>query len=363
MMRKTPLIILTAAALPFAVQAAETEFSFGGFIKADAMVSQYKDAKINDLNFYIPNQTPLESAGKNVTAFDTSAQSSRFNLKAITTLDNGEKVTAFVEMDFLGATQGKNTTNPHTPRLRHAFFTYNNVTIGQTWSTFMNVAALPEAVDFIGPSEGTVFVRQAVARYDMGDFQFALENSETNDVTGNQKAAKMPDMIARYNIKAGDHSFSVAGLLRDLRNANDDNTLGFGVNAAGVVQLGDDNLKFSASYGQLGRYVGVNTAPDTMMVAGDLEATDVVAGFVSYQHFWSPQWRSSLTYSMLNASYEDDTVAALSSKKSQSARVNLMYSPSKELTYGVEFSNASRERVNGEDGSFNRLHVTAKYAF
>lgn len=364
MMRKTPLIILTAAALPFAVQAAETEFSFGGFIKADAMVSQYKDAKINDLNFYIPSQTPLEGAGKNITAFDTSAQSSRFNLKAVTTLDNGEKVTAFVEMDFLGSpTADKHTTNPHNPRLRHAFFTYNNVTIGQTWSTFMNVAALPEAVDFIGPSEGTVFVRQAVARYDMGDFQFALENSETRDVTGNQKNAKMPDMIARYNIKAGDHSFSVAGLLRDLRNANDDNTLGFGVNAAGVVQLGDDNLKFSASYGQLGRYVGVATAPDTMMVGSDLEATDVVAGFVSYQHFWSPQWRSSLTYSMLSASYEDDTVAALSNKKSQSARVNLMYSPSKELTYGVELSNASRELVSGTDGSFNRLHVTAKYAF
>lgn len=366
MIRKTPFILLTAAALPFAVHAANTEFSFGGFIKADAMVSQYKDAKINDLNFYIPGQTPIETAGKNYHSFDTSAQSSRFNFKTITTLDNGEKVTAFVEMDFLGTTASKATTNPHGPRLRHAYFTYNKVTIGQTWSTFMNVAALPEAVDFIGPTEGSVFVRQAVARYDIGDFQLALENSETNDVTGLQKAAKIPDMIARYNIKAGDHSFSVAGLVRDLRTAAPaENTIGFGINTAGVIQMGDDNLKFSVSYGQLGRYVGVATVPDTMMVAGDLEATDVVAGFVSYQHFWSQQWRSSLTYSMLSASYENDAVAIANSanEKSQSARVNLMYSPSKELTYGVELSNAKLEKVSGADGSFNRVHFTAKYAF
>ncbi len=375
MMRKTPLIILTAAALPFAVQAANTDFSFGGFIKADAMVSQYKDNKptdlnaAHDLNFYIPGQTPIETAGKNVTAFDTSAQSSRFNLKTVTTLENGEKVTAFVEMDFLGATAGKQTTNPHSPRLRHAYFAYNNLTIGQTWSTFMNPQAIPDTVDLIGPSESTILVRQAQARYTMGDFQFALENSETNHLeasgTSTQKSAKMPDMIARYNLKTGGHSFSFAGLIRDLRTKNDDNTLGFGVNAAGIVKLGDDNLRFSASYGQVGRYVGIATAPDSMIVNGELEATDVFAAFASYQHFWSPQWRSSLTYSMLNASYEDDAVASSlkANEKSQSARVNLMYSPSKELTYGVELSNAKLEKINGTDGSFNRLHVTAKYAF
>jgi|SRR5690554_2172882 len=365
MMRKTPLIILTAAALPFAVQAAETEFSFGGFIKADAMVSQYKDAKIKDLNFYIPNQTPIEGTGKNVTAFDTSAQSSRFNLKTVTTLENGEKVTAFVEMDFLGATAGKQTTNPHSPRLRHAYFSYNNITIGQTWSTFMNPQAIPDTVDLIGPSESTVLVRQAQARYTLGDFQFALENSETRDVTGNQKNAKMPDVIARYNLKTGGHSFSFAGLIRDLRTDNDDNTLGFGVNAAGIVKLGDDNFKFSASYGQVGRYVGIATAPDSMIVNGELEATDVFAAFASYQHFWSPQWRSSLTYSMLNASYEDDAVATgfNANKKSQSARINLLYSPISNITYGVELSNAKLEKVGGADGSFNRVHFTAKYAF
>lgn len=377
MMRKTPLILLTAAALPFAAQAVSTDFSYGGFIKADAMFSQYKDAKIGGLDYYNPSKTPIEGAGDSVNAFDTSAKASRFNFKTVTTLDNGEKVTAFVELDFLGGGGNQLVSNSYNPRLRHAFFKYNNLTIGQTWSTFMNVGALPESVDFIGPSEGTVFSRQVQVRYDIGDFQIALENSETNvgasmpagGTYSAQSSAIMPDVIARYNINAGEHSFSVAAMLRDLRTenigGNDESSMGFGLNAAGVLKLGNDNLKFSASYGQIGRYVGLSTAADAIIAGGDLEATDVLAAFVSYQHFWSSNLRSSLTYSMLDASYDNDTDAAGLNEKSQSARVNLLYSPVSSITYGVELSNAKLEQVGvgGADGSFNRVHFTAKYAF
>lgn len=375
MMRKTPLIILTAVALPFAVQAAETEFSFGGFIKADAMFSQYKDEKIDGLDYYIPSQTPIESAGDNINAFNTSAKASRFNFKTVTTLDNGEEITAFVELDFLGGANGNEVvSNSYNPRLRHAFVKHNNLTIGQTWSTFMNVGALPESVDFIGPSEGTVFSRQVQVRYDIGDFQVALENSETTLNGSAQNASQMPDIVGRYNIKAGEHAFSVAALVRELRSDKtatgniDDSSIGFGVNAAGVINLGKDNIKFSASYGQIGRYVGLGTASDAIAVGNDLEATDVLAAFVSYQHFWSNKLRSTLTYSMLDASYDNDADAIYSNgdplnEKSQSARVNLLYSPVSSMTYGVELSNAKLEKVGGADGSFNRVHFTAKYAF
>lgn len=365
-MRKITLIALTTAALPMAVQAANTEFSYGGFIKLDAMMTQYDgQTDIKSPTYYVPSQTPMEANGSDVTRFDTSVKSSRFNLKSVTSFDNGEKLTAFVEMDFLGGGGNGVTTNADHPRLRHAFFNYNNLTVGQTWSTFMNVGALPESVDLIGPSDGAVFVRQAQVRYDLGALQIAAEKAETTVDGIAQDAAQMPDLIARYNIKAGEHSFSVAALVRDLRSdiATDDSSLGFGVNAAGVIKLGADNIKFSASYGQIGRYVGVSAASDAIMVGTDLEATDVLAAYVSYQHFWNTKLRSTATYSLLDASYDNDTVAAALTEKSQSARVNLLYSPVASLTYGVEFSNAKRELVNGADGGFNRVHFTAKYSF
>ena len=44
------------------------------------------------------------------------------------------------------------------PRLRHAYATLGHFLGGQTWTNFMNPAALPETVDFGGPA-GQIFVR------------------------------------------------------------------------------------------------------------------------------------------------------------------------------------------------------------
>src|SRR5690606_37263412 len=297
---------------------------------------------------------------------------SRFNFKTVTTLDNGEKVTGFVELDFLTHTDGdERASNSYSPRLRHAYFSYNNVLVGQTWTTFMNVGALPEMVDFFGVSEGTVFGRQSQVRYTMGNLQLALENPEsTIDGAGGGSATddvSMPDLIARYNIQAGDHSFSVAAIARQLATQiNDDPTtaanekvdeeeFGFGVNVAGVLKLGADDLKFSVTHGQVARYVGLGgTAADavTNTTSGDLEATDVTAAFVAYRHFWTPKVRSTIAYSMLEADYHADAATGLN-EKATSARINLMYSPVKEVTYGVEYSNAKLEKVSGAEGTMD----------
>jgi len=356
-----------------AVQAANTEFTYGGFIKFDAMYSQYGDGDIAAANmgrdFYVPFATPTNSSGNETNALDFSAKSSRFNFKTVTTLDNGEKVTGFVEMDFLGSAQGNEVaSNSYSPRLRHAYFSYNNVLVGQTWTTFMNVGALPEMVDFFGVSEGTVFGRQSQVRYTMGNLQLALENPESTIDGAATDDSSMPDLIARYNIQAGDHSFSVAALARQLATQTaggaDEDTLAFAANVAGVVKLGADDLKFSVTYGQAGRYVGLGgTAADAVTATnGDLEATDVTAAFIAYRHFWSPKLRSTVAYSMLEADYDSNAGAALNGK-SNSARINLMYSPVKEVTYGVEYSNAKLEKVSGAEGTMDRLQFTAKYSF
>ena len=81
---------------------------------------------------------------------------------------------------FLASDQGNEVvSNSYSPRLRHAFISYNKWTFGQTWMTFFNVGALPENLDFVGPAESTIFGRQAMVRYTMGNWQFAAENPET----------------------------------------------------------------------------------------------------------------------------------------------------------------------------------------
>ncbi|MAD45180.1 MAG: porin [Oceanospirillaceae bacterium] len=368
-MRKTPLILLTAA-LPMAVQAANTEFSYGGYIKLDAMMSTYSDGDLGAASlgrdFYVPSTIPTSGgAGEETSSFDMTAKSSRFNLKSVTTLDNGETLTSYVEMDFLGSAQGNEVvSNSYSPRLRHAFFKYGDLTFGQTWSTFMNTGALAETVDFLGVSDGTVFNRQAQIRYTMGDFQFALENPETTVAgAGASDDGGIPDIVARYNMKAGDHAFTVAAIGRQFALQDgagvDETATGFGVNVSGKVMVGADDLKFSYTTGNVARYVGLGQVSDVIVNGdGELEATTVDAAFVAFRHHWNSQLRSTIAYSMFDADLEDDT-----EQSSSSTRINLMYSPEKSVTYGVEYSMATIEKTDESEGDLDRLQFTAKYSF
>lgn len=368
-MKKTTIALFAAAALPFAVQAANTEFTYGGFIKADASLTQYqyKAGSQFDNKFYIPGAMPTQStevANGNNLQMHTDLRSSRFNFGTKTTFDNGEVVSSFIELDFLGAAgDTAAAVNSYAPRIRHAYLSYNNLLIGHTWSTFMNVAALPESADLIGPSDGTVFKRTDQVRYTLGGLQLALENSfssfddgqtlcGTSNCGQGAKHGTIPDVIARYNFNVSDNtSLSAAALFHNEQDFDSDkNKAGFGVNVAGVIKLGADNIKLSVSHGDgIRNYVGVGQA--ALMDGKDLNT--ITAGFVSYQHFWSPQVRSSLTYSMLDSEAK---------WKSDSARINLMYSPVDKLTYGVEYSHAQVDKA-GDKGSFDRLHLTAKFAF
>ena len=70
-------------------------------------------------------------------------------------------------------------SNSYSPRLRHAIVKWNKWTFGQTWSTFMDVSVLPEALDFVGPAESTTFIRQSMIRYTSGNLELAVENPQT----------------------------------------------------------------------------------------------------------------------------------------------------------------------------------------
>lgn len=366
-MRNTPIILL-AAALPMAVNAANTEFSYGGFIKMDAMLSTYSDGDVADgigREFYVPSQLS-SGAEPDMADLDFSARTSRINFKAVTTLENGKSVTSFVEMDFEGSGGTEVVSNSYGPRLRHAFVKYDNLLIGQTWSNFMNVGALPESADFIGPSESTVFIRQAQVRYTMGDLAIALENPQTTGTGVTGDSGMIPDITASYKLKAGDADLVAALLLRQLAHdgaAEDDDatTMGYGVNVSGKLMLGKDDLKFSATMGNgVGRYVGLGAVADVALVDGDLETSETTAAFVAYRHHWNSQWRSSAVYGMLSADYDDSVSGAITDVSSM--RVNLMHSPAKPLTYGVELSTAKVEREDDEV-SMNRVYFTTKYTF
>lgn len=355
------------------------DYAFGGFIKTTASFSAYSDGDVPAAtvgrDFYVPGTVPVGGEGES-TDFDFGAKETRINFRSTHKFANGEQVKTFLEMDFL-LTPGGNerVSNSYSPRLRHAWIEYRNWRFGQGWTTFQDLGALVESVDFLGASEGTAFNRQPMIRYTNGPWQFALENSETT-ITPFGGGARIvsddnayPDFIARYNHKRDWGHITIAGLFRRLeydvvgRNESEGS---FGLSLSGKYYVGErDDIRFMLVNGKgMGRYMGLNTANGAVLTnTGELRSIDSTGGYVAYRHFWTDRVRSTFSYSQLDIDNEAEFTGLNVTKSSRSAQINLLYSPVEKITLGLGFLHANRTIESRIDGELNRLIFTARYDF
>ncbi len=363
-------------------------FTYGGFIKLDAMVTDTSDGPIAEGSagrmFYVPSTIPVAANGAEPDSdpyTDVHAAFSRFWFAADHTTEGGDKFRAYIEADMYGggsANLGNEVnTNTHGITVRQAFVSWNNWLAGQTWSNFQDVAALPEAVDFVGVTEGTTFVRQAQVRYTSGPFSVALENPHTtvgdigtaarNNAGGSDS---LPDLTARYVTKGDWGHFSVAGLLRQLKSGDESDT-GAAVSLSGRFNIGaSDDIRWMANYGSgIGRYLGFGLGADAVVDAnGNLHAQDGAGGFVAWRHAFNDKLRSNLMYSV--AAFDNDRslvgwgpASFTATERAQSFHANLIYSPFPKLDIGAEIGWGQRELEDDREGDLRRFQTTVKYTF
>jgi hypothetical protein len=356
----------------------DTDVTFGGYVKLDAMYTDSSDGQIATgigRDFYIPSLTPVGGADEGGT-FDFHARQSRFFFKTSSKLENGKTIGGHIELDFMATAGGdERITNSYSPRLRQAFITYDGWLFGQTWTTFMDLNALPDTLDFIGNTDAMPFVRQAQIRYTSGNFQMAIENPETTvtpfgggaRITTDDNAT--PDVVFKYSQKTDWGNWSVSALVRQLAYETatiDTTTSAFGVSATAKINLANNNdIRITATTGSgVGRYIGLNTVNGAVLDArNELEAIDSTAFAIAYKHNWNSQWRSSLVYSMLTADNDVSLTGASATKTTDSVTANLIYQAAKKLMFGVEYKLANREVESGLDGDMNRIQFSAKYDF
>ena len=362
-------------------------FTYGGFIKLDAMVTDTSDGRIADGSsgrmFYVPSTIPVggPAADGGDPYTDFHAQFSRFWLSADHVTESGDKLKGYVEMDFFGG--GSNAlagneiaTNTYAVTLRQAYVSWNKWLAGQTWSNFQDVAALPDAVDFVGVTDGTVFVRQAQVRYSNGPWSVALENPNTtlqayapnSPIAGARTTTgdnNIPDLTGRYNMKGDWGHLSVAGMLRQFK-AGDNTDSGGAVSVSGKFNVGaSDDIRYMANYGSgIGRYMAFGLGSDVMQDAsGDIEALNGWGGFVAWRHVFSPKLRGNLMYS---AAAFDNDVALVGwgvTERSQSYHANLIYTPFPKLDIGAEIGWGQRSLEDDREGDLKRFQTHVKYSF
>ncbi|SFN25374.1 hypothetical protein SAMN05216289_11025 [Dokdonella immobilis] len=364
---------------------AGTTVKIGGFIKADFMATKAHDGQLADAAvgriLYVPGQTPVGGDSSDVD-YDAHAKFSRFNIGIDNVSESGDKAGAFLEMDFFGNALGNQTsTNTYGVTVRHAYAYWNNWLAGQTWSNFMDTAALPDSVDFIGPTDGVIFVRQAQIRYTTGGFSASLENPETTVIPngGGGAAASdrgaVPDLTLRYGWKGNWGSFGIGALFRSLdidraatssAAAISDSEGGYAFTVGGKWNLGsNDDLRYQVTAGDgMSRYIGLGVTGDAALSAdGNLDAIGGFAGYLAWRHVFSSQLRMNLIYARSQYDNPIDLTGTAVNESVQSFRANIFYSPMPKLDVGIELMRAKRELESGVDGSLTRLQFTTKYSF
>ena len=375
-----------------------TKFTYGGFVQLDAMATNYGEGKptfgpLEDLT--VASTIPVESRSGNsddYTSTNMHAKTSRFFFTTKTNTDAGA-ISTRIELDFILSGDDdvdERISNSWDSRLRHAFvkWDYNDnssILAGQSWSTFFNVGALPDLIDFVGPV-GTIFNRQPQVRWTMGGLQLAVENPATrlNNVDSDgdfdrrlDDSEKIPDLVARYNGKWGDLSWTAAGVARQLSydqrgggqvQVDDDEEYGYGLSLSGKWMLGKDDIRFMANYGDaLGRYMGLQAFEDGYIDdSGSIQTIDQFGGFIAYRHFWGEKWRSTFSASYAEADNPDRSDYLLSddlAKSYQTYHANLNWLPAPKLSIGGELIYAKKEVEDGRDGDMSRIQFAVKYAF
>lgn len=392
---RSPGATNVAQAKPVAANSAPTDgfrvgnttVKLGGFVRLNVIASRYSDgeAAVGGLGkeFFLPQQIPV-GGGFSTQDLLLSARQTRLQFSTSTPM-NGTDIKTLVEFDFALATApvgAQRATNPYTPTFRRGFIEYGNLLVGQEWSTFQNIAVLPETTDFVGPLDGTVFNRQAQVRYTIPlrsglTLQIAAENPETETALPANAALvdtdddRLPDVVARVNWKPKFGDFALAGLARELRTdtlGSGDTAFGWGVSGSGKIPIGKrHDLRFMATYGQgIGRYLGLGYVPDAIYggAATQLQRIDNFAGFAALRIGWTDAIHSTLMGSYQSANYPAGViVTGLANAKSYGGAGNLFWSPGKGFDIGVEYRHAVRELVSGDTGALDRLEFAFKYGF
>ena len=358
-----------------------TTVSYAGYVKLDAITQRTSAGQVESgsivRDFLIPGAIPV---GGTASGWDTdfSARQSRFILKTSTDVGAEHQLNSQIELDFMVTGGGdERISNSYTPRLRQAFITYDNWLFGQTWSTFQNVGALPDSLDFIGTTPGTVFSRQPMIRYTKGGLQIAVEQPETTITSpvGARVIAgddNLPDVVGRYNFSGDWGGVALAGIVRNLRMADDDfgtgsdSALGYGASLSGTIKVGkQDDLRFMATAGDgLGRYIGLNIVNDAALdLNGDLDPIFTYSGFAAYRHVWNDDLRSTVAASYFKADNPVVLTSNLVTDESWNALANIIWTPVKPLSIGLEYMYAERSLENGQSGNLQKVQISTKYSF
>lgn len=360
-----------------------TEVKFYGNVRADA---SYQAEGGSAARMYNQISTvPLNVVGSTEASdrLKTTLNSSRFGFDFKTPTQAGD-VAGKLEMDFVGGATADQF------RIRHAYLTYGNWLVGQTWSNFAITDYMPETIDALGYVGGSI-KRTPQVRYTttfspntklavgLEDPKYTADDTKntagkvTGYATDPSNEMRLPALTARLDQKFANGAGVITPrvMVAEKKIAADETTawgvgLGMKYNLTPSTTLKADyyHVKGDSSFVAWSN-PGYLVDSTTKQIADENEFDSITVGLT--QQF-TPKWRGTLGYGYMKADKNQAYYDAAANKDLINENLwqgwaNVFYSPVKPLSFGLEYVYGERETFDGLTGEDNRVQATAIYNF
>lgn len=342
-----------------------------GYVKLNTI---YDFNGLSDVDRFVPVEIPVgDERNTQDRGFYMGARQSRLAFSSNIKAKEGY-LKIYMEADFAGG-----STTQMFFRLRQAYAEYGFLTVGQTWTTFANLEAIPLTVDREGPNS-SIAIRQGMIRYEKkvgtsnNEFGVAIETPTTtfSDSVSVDQRQKFPDIASRYKVQHDNGQIQLSGLFRlisytDVNTNIVTNTPGFGVMISGkqFLQSKDNILYFQAVYGKgISRYVRAfrNYAMDAFVNPADnsIFIPQTAGGYLSLEHHWSEKLFSNITGGITWLE-NDDWQGPDSYKNSYYGSFNCYWFAFDRMQLGAGYIYGVRRNKNNEQGYASRLQMYIRY--
>lgn len=351
-------------------------FGIGGYVRMRAAYN-FNGSPSNSFGF-IPYSIPVpaNSLTKDRLAMDASKSTLFFKL-----LGNNEKVGQFQVY-----VSGNFTGNGNAFVLNDAYIKLMGFTIGQTWSTFNDLAAVPPTVDFQGPN-GAAEMRTAQIRYthnisDALSFAIAAELPKTTGTYIEGKAAEMSQRIPdvpiylQYNFgKSNGSHVRLSGVVSNINYKNleknkTETATGLGVQFSGNIEA-NPIIQF---YGQItygtgiAQYINDLSGNGLSIVAdpnnpGKMKPLEALGWFAQVKFNLTKSLYATAGYSQARVYPKDGTFSDTQYRYGEYVVGNLFYNLTSDFQLGLEYLWGNRVNLGKEKGSANCIQSVIQYNF
>lgn len=357
----------SATANPVLKTVKGAEFNLYGNVRFDA--SYQVEGTSRDLPYNHINAVALKGNSENSDRLRSTLAATRLGLDFKTQVAEQE-VKGKIEVDFLG---GSNFDNL---RIRHAYVNYGNWLLGQTWSNFAVPDYMPESIDALalvgGAVKRTPQVRHTTKFSPQTNLVVAAEDPK--DSTVNQR---LPALTARLNHQFTDNFNISARAMGHEKRVNNDEEMAWGVGVGAKYDVVPGTTLKADYYHVKGdsSFVSFTNSGVVKQADGSLVQSEFDSITVGLTQQFSEKLRGTVGYGYMtfdeNQNYIDALTATDKTKANKDlwqAWANVFYSPTKPLSFGLEYVYGEREAFaaapNGSNtGEDNRINAVAIYNF